>query len=245
MQMSQAPDGIRFEGAHDGYAATFGLTHVRKIEMTFDGRGIAGEDMLIALNETQQGQFDKAMESRGLQGILYDIRFHLHPDVDAAVDLGGRAVSMALKSGEMWIFRIDGPMKLSLDVSVYLEKTRLKPRATKQVVLSGAAMEHASRIRWVPVKGAGHADQYPRSETGCTGTGGRRVDRDTFLQKPSAPSPPGRVTKPRIDDARGGDPTYVTGILSLQPRKSFEYRLNLTQSPPRGRASAMRGELRP
>ena len=148
VQMSQAPDGIRFEGAHDGYAATFGLTHVRKIEMTFDGRGIAGEDMLIALNETQQAQFDMAMESRGLQGIPYDIRFHLHPDVDAAVDLGGRAVSMALKSGEMWIFRIDGPMKLSLDVSVYLEKTRLKPRATKQVVLSGAAMEHASRIRW-------------------------------------------------------------------------------------------------
>ena len=55
---------------------------------------------------------------------------------------------MALKSGEMWIFRIEGGVELSLDVSVYLERTRLKPRATKQVVLSGAAMEYATRIRW-------------------------------------------------------------------------------------------------
>ena len=148
VQMSQAPDGLRFEGAHDGYALTHGLTHVRKLEMTFDGRGIAGEDMLIALNEAQLRQFNKAMETRTLQGIPYDLHFHLHPDVDAAVDLGGTAVSMALKSGEMWIFRTDGPLKLSLEASVYLEKTRLKPRATKQIVLSSVAREHATRIRW-------------------------------------------------------------------------------------------------
>ena len=148
VQMSQASDGLRFEGAHDGYTQSHGLTHVRKVEMTFDGRGIAGEDMLLAIKDPDKRQFDKAMEARQLQGVPFDLRFHLHPDVDAAVDLGGTAVSMALKSGEMWIFRTDGPLKLSLDVSVYLEKTRLKPRATKQIVLSGAAMEYATRTRW-------------------------------------------------------------------------------------------------
>jgi restriction endonuclease Mrr len=35
-----------------------------------------------------------------------------------------------------------------LDPSVYLEYGRLKPRATKQIVLSGRAIEYATRIRW-------------------------------------------------------------------------------------------------
>ncbi|MFD1158844.1 heparinase II/III family protein [Roseovarius aestuarii] len=148
VEMSQAPDGLRFEGAHDGYVETHGLTHARKIEMTFDGRGIAGEDMLIAIDDDHRRQFDKAMGARAQQGIPFEIRFHLHPDIDAAVDLGGTAVSMALKSGEMWIFRVGGQLNLSLDASVYLEKTRLKPRATKQIVLSGVAMEYATRTRW-------------------------------------------------------------------------------------------------
>ena len=78
----------------------------------------------------------------------FDIRFHLHPDVDAALDLGGTAVSMQLKSGEIWVFRYDGPAELRLDPSVYLEKSRLKPRAAKQVVLSSRAMDYATRIRW-------------------------------------------------------------------------------------------------
>lgn len=147
-QMSNAPDGLRFEGGHDGYLRFNGLTHVRKVEMTFDGRGIAGEDMLLALTEPDKRQFDKAMDASQLQGIPYDIRFHLHPDVDATVDLGGTAVSMALKSGEIWIFRVDGRAKMTIEPSVYLEKTRLKPRATKQVVLSGHAIEYATRTRW-------------------------------------------------------------------------------------------------
>ena len=64
------------------------------------------------------------------------------------MDLGGAAVSMALKSGEIWVFRHDGTINLSLEPSVYLEKGRLKPRATKQIVLSGRAIEYATRIRW-------------------------------------------------------------------------------------------------
>ena len=37
---------------------------------------------------------------------------------------------------------------MTLEPSVYLEKGRLRPRATKQVVLSGRAMDYATRIRW-------------------------------------------------------------------------------------------------
>lgn len=148
IEMSEAPDGIRFQGGHDGYAAVFGLTHARTLELTLDGRGMAGEDMLLAMEDEAKRKFDKAMDATVLAGVGFDIRLHLHPEVDAAVDLGGAAVSMALKSGEIWVFRHDGQFKLSMEPSVYLEKNRLKPRATKQIVLSGRAMEYATRIRW-------------------------------------------------------------------------------------------------
>ncbi len=41
---------------------------------------------------------------------------------------------------------------MSLEPSVFLEKGRLKPRATKQIVLSARAMEYATRVRWTLAK---------------------------------------------------------------------------------------------
>ncbi len=148
VEMSEITDGIRFQGGHDGYGRKFGLTHARTLELAYDGRGIAGEDMLLAIEDDAKRRFDAMMDAKSLGGVGFDIRLHLHPDVDAALDLGGAAVSMAQKSGEIWVFRHDGAFRLSLEPSVYLEKGRLKPRATKQIVLSGKAMEYATRIRW-------------------------------------------------------------------------------------------------
>ncbi|GAA6180356.1 heparinase II/III family protein [Shimia sp. NS0008-38b] len=148
IQMSQASDGLRFEGGQDGYVGTHGLTHARTLELTFDGRGMAGEDLLVAMDDSAKLRFDKAMDEGALQGIPFEIAFHLHPEVDASLDMGGAAVSIALKSGELWVFRHDAIAKMRLDASVFLEKGRLKPRATKQIVLSGVAMEYATRIRW-------------------------------------------------------------------------------------------------
>jgi uncharacterized heparinase superfamily protein len=103
---------------------------------------------LLALDDAEKRRFDLALDATQLQGIAFDIRFHLHPEVDATLDLGGAAVSMALKSGEIWVFRHDETLNMALEPSVYLEKGRLKPRAAKQIVLSGKAMGYATRIRW-------------------------------------------------------------------------------------------------
>ena len=148
IEISEAPDAVRFQGGHNAYVKTHGLTAARTLELTFDGRGLAGEDMLLAMDDADKRRFDKALDATRLDGVRFDIRFHLHPDVDASVDLGGAAISLALKSGEIWVFRHDGTQDLSLQASVFLEKGRLKPRATKQIVLSGRAMEYATRIRW-------------------------------------------------------------------------------------------------
>jgi uncharacterized heparinase superfamily protein len=116
--------------------------------MSTDGRTIAGEETLAAVSEADQERFTAVLSRTGLAGLRFALRFHLHPDVDAAIDLGGAAVSMALKSGEIWVFRYEGAAHLALEPSVYLEKGRLKPRAAKQVVLSGAALDYSTRIRW-------------------------------------------------------------------------------------------------
>lgn len=148
IEVSHAPDGLRFQGGHDGFEEIHGLTHARTLELIFDGRGLAGEDMLLAMEDPAKRRFDRSMDEIRLAGVPFDVRFHLHPEVDATLDLGGAAVSMALRSGEIWIFRHDGKFNLSLEPSVYLETGRLKPRATQQIVLSGRAVEYATRIRW-------------------------------------------------------------------------------------------------
>ncbi|MCK8463482.1 heparinase II/III family protein [Aliiroseovarius sp. S1339] len=152
LQRLEEPSGTGVVAAHDGYVKSHGLTHMRRIEMADNGRGVSGEDTLAAVSDADQVQFDRAMDQVSLQGIPYSVRFHLHPDVDATLDLGGTAVSMALRSGEIWVFRFEGRGELALESSVYLEKTRLKPRKTKQVVLSGVAMDYATRIRWTLAK---------------------------------------------------------------------------------------------
>jgi len=147
-EYSDAPDGSRLAGAHDGYRASHGLTHVRTVDLTVDGRAVAGEDLLTILDDIDEPRFDKAMDGQSLQGIPWAIRFHLHPEVEPLIDLGGAAVSLTQKSGEIWVFRHDGVGKLRLEPSVYLENGRLRPRASQQVVLSGRAMSYATRIRW-------------------------------------------------------------------------------------------------
>lgn len=148
LQKLAEEDSTGLVGSHDGYVPSHGITHIRRIDLRHNGRELSGEDTLAAVNEGAQARFSKILDRGKLQGVPFSIRFHLHPDVDAALDLGGTAISLALKSGEIWIFRYEGPAGLTLEPSVYLEKNRLKPRASKQVVLSGAAIDYATRIRW-------------------------------------------------------------------------------------------------
>lgn len=152
MQFLTEDDFSGLIAGHDGYLSSHGLTHIRRLDLSHNGRSLAGEDTLAAIETQDEKAFDKALDRVKLQGIAFKIRFHLHPDVDTTLDMGGTAISMALKSGEVWVFRHDGNAGLSLEPSVYLEKGRLKPRATKQVVLSGVIVEYATRIRWTLAK---------------------------------------------------------------------------------------------
>ena len=133
---------------HDGYRATRGLTHIRKLTLSHSGRDLQGEDTLAAIEDEDRALFDEFLAKSNIDGIGFKLRFHLHPDVDAEIDMGGQAVSMSLKSREIWVFRHDGKAHLTVEPSVFLEKGRLKVRATKQIVLTSRATDYATRIRW-------------------------------------------------------------------------------------------------
>ena len=159
---ARAESGLAGHGLtawHDGYAPTHGLTHVRQLTLAYDGRGLSGEDTLAAFSQEERAAFERAMDEVRQEGIAFAIRFHLHPDVDAEIDLGGSAVSLALRSGEIWVFRHDGAAELTLEPSVYLETGRPNPRATKQIVLSARVMDYASLITWSLAK----AQDTPRA----------------------------------------------------------------------------------
>lgn len=167
------PEGTRLEMAHNGYQRTHGLTHARTLDLAADGRVLSGEELLTTLSDGDAARFDGAMDAARLQGIPFAIRFHLHPDVGATVEPGGAAVSLALKSGEIWVFRSDGKAEMRIEPSVYLENGRLRPRATQQVVLSGRAMSYATRIRWTLAKAQDTPDSLRdlAPDFGATDTG--------------------------------------------------------------------------
>lgn len=139
--------GRKLELSHNGYQASHGLTHARILTLSTDGRTLDGEDILTTLDEGDTAAFDQARANFGPEGMPYALRFHLHPDVEAAQD-DQNGVVLRLKSGEVWVLRHDGQAKLGLSGSVYLQNGLLKPRPTQQVVLSGNAMAYATRVRW-------------------------------------------------------------------------------------------------
>ena len=133
---------------HDGYSETHGMTHIRELDLSADGRTLHGRDTLGAMTPQDIARFDQIFEREGLRGIPFDIRFHLHPDCDATLDMGGHAVSVALRTGEIWVFRHDGVAELALEPSVYLEKGRIRPRPSLQIVLSARVLDRACQIGW-------------------------------------------------------------------------------------------------
>jgi uncharacterized heparinase superfamily protein len=138
--------------SHDGWVVSHGLTHTRHLDLSADGRALLGEDALTALYPDHRRKLEQILNAEGGRGLGYTLRFHLHPDTDPSLDMNGRAVSVALQSGEVWVFRFDGPARLSLEPSVWLEPGRRAPRPCRQIVLRATLTQAAVQINWTLAK---------------------------------------------------------------------------------------------
>lgn len=134
--------------SHDGYVATHGLTHLRQLSLSIDGAFLEGEDTLRAVARSHKAKFDSALDETSLQGIPYQLRFHLHPDSEAHIDLGGRAVSILLPNEDVWVFRPKTKLNLALEPSVYMDREHLKPRPAEQIVITGLATKYTQTMAW-------------------------------------------------------------------------------------------------
>jgi len=152
LKYANLDDGLHLSLSHDGWVRTHGLVHLRELWLTPDGRTLSGLDVMQADEGARKKRLDKVLSDHWFEGIGLSIRFHLHPDVDSQVDLYGKAVSLSLKSGEMWIFRHDGRATLTLEPSIYLDETRLHPRPAQQIVLTCRARDAQTRIGWTLAK---------------------------------------------------------------------------------------------
>jgi uncharacterized heparinase superfamily protein len=152
LKQAALPDGLHLSMCHNGWSKSHGLMHRRELWLTADGRKLAGLDRMYAESDAENARLSRVLSDHWVEGIGLSVRWHLHPDVDATLDMGGKAVSLALKSGEIWVFRHDERAALSLEPSIYLEKSRLRPRPTLQIVLTCRARENDTRIGWTLAK---------------------------------------------------------------------------------------------
>ncbi|MCP5075808.1 MAG: heparinase [Rhodobacteraceae bacterium] len=146
-------NGKAVRSSHDGYVRAFGLTHFRQISVVNQGGKIVGEDAVKAETALDRARFIKAAKGRKRQFVRFSVHFHLHPDVAPILDMKGKAVSLTLLNGEVWVFRAGG-RKMELRRSAYMERGRLKPRATKQIVVTSRAVNYEGLVNWTLTRSA-------------------------------------------------------------------------------------------
>ena len=152
LERNDYDDGTCIVAGHDGYRGRCGLNHWRTLHVDPEGGMLTGEDVLFATSGDGQKRFDALLSAERLAGVPFNIRFHLHPDVEVEMGAEGRDASMLLQNGEIWILRCPGDVQLTLEPSVFLESASTSPRSTNQVVLSGFAMEYSTRVSWIIAK---------------------------------------------------------------------------------------------
>ena len=144
---AQEVTGVWVLGSHDGYVKNYGLTHDRRMFLSPNGREFRGEDTVFVQEQDHQDYYHNHLRSTGQSGIPFALYFHLHPDVVVSLDMSGHAVSLKLKSEEIWVFRQSGG-EVSLEDAVYLDQLRLRPRPTQQIVVKGLVQNERAQVTW-------------------------------------------------------------------------------------------------
>ena len=117
------------EASFDGYLKKFGVTHRRLIMLAPDGSEIQGEDNLIGSRDHQ-----------------YNLRFHLHPNVQATTLQDQCTAILKPRKGTGWRFTCVEQI-ISLEESIYFDRNS-RHRRTQQIVASGSLGKYGATIKW-------------------------------------------------------------------------------------------------
>ncbi|WP_313353339.1 heparinase II/III-family protein, partial [Paracoccus sp. (in: a-proteobacteria)] len=147
---THSPEPAHLLAGHDGWLASHGLTHLRELWLDPDGMALRGEDSLAALDASAQTRLEQV---RPDEGLAFDIRFHLHPDVQASQQ--GNEIRLTLPNGEEWLFTHDGVGELRLEASCLLDRAMAEPRPSRQMAISAHLQGRAIQIGWTLARSGG------------------------------------------------------------------------------------------
>jgi uncharacterized heparinase superfamily protein len=121
---------------HNGYVDRYAIVHERHLSLSEAGDRLAGIDRFM----TPAG---KPVSRSGKD--VFAIRFHLHPNVRATPQEGGRGIVLELPDGETWVFETDSILP-EIEESILMSNTRGN-RKTAQIVIHGRA-QHTPSVAW-------------------------------------------------------------------------------------------------
>jgi uncharacterized heparinase superfamily protein len=119
----------RIIATHDGYLERHGVVHRRTLALSSEGTILDGRDYL---GPKHKGE-------RLVRDLVYDIHFHIHPNVEARMGTEPDTVDLRLPDNERWRFRCAGA-RLALEESIYLAEFA-GPRQSMQIVLRGDCLD--------------------------------------------------------------------------------------------------------
>ncbi|MFN8760046.1 MAG: heparinase II/III family protein [Tagaea sp.] len=132
----EADGNIWLDASHDGYVGRIGFVHRRRLFLSGDGQDLRGEDSLLPV----EGKTPALPETR------FDIRFHLHPDIQVSIIQNGAAALLRTASGQAWRLQVAGA-RLDLNESVYFGR-KGSARRCEQVVASAVSGSAGATVKW-------------------------------------------------------------------------------------------------
>ena len=144
--VTEAAEGAWILGENDGWRPALGLVHERRLHLDPEGAVLSGEDTVVAGSQADRARLARAMPA-DLGPRRMTAQFLIHPDSDVALALGGRAAVITLPGGSRWMMRSDGAA-LSIAPARYFDAARIRPRATKRILVAGDLLEYWGRVTW-------------------------------------------------------------------------------------------------
>ena len=144
VRQAQDATGQWLLATQDGYVASHGLLHERRLFVDARGQEVRGEDILTVADARARGQFERVARKGHLP---FAARFHLHPDIRPEHETARQLVLLTLPSGEVWMFRAGGG-DLTLEDSVFFDPQAARPRPTMQVVVRAEVVEYLGQVTW-------------------------------------------------------------------------------------------------
>lgn len=128
--------GSLLEMEHDAWRHDYGLRHERRLYVDAARDELRGEDRLSPLNDKKQFP----------ENAVYELRFHLHPEVQASLARDKKSILLRGPGGRGWWLRHDA-REVAIDRANIFDKGEL--RKSSVIILRGICVcLEQNRIRW-------------------------------------------------------------------------------------------------